>query len=80
MKTTAQLLAVLTIVIVSLLAPYHWAFAQNPRYINLGSNAVGALYTPDSGNYSNIGIIVGHPTSNSLQCGPACRFHGRCRV
>jgi hypothetical protein len=76
MKTTAQLLAVLTIVIVSFLAPYHWAFAQNPRYINLGSNAVGALYTPDSGSYSSIGIIVGHPTSNSLQCGPAWASRG----
>jgi hypothetical protein len=76
MKTTAKLLAVLTIVIVSFLAPYHWAFAQNPRYINLGSNAVGALYTPDSGSYSSIGIIVGHPTSNSLQCGPAWASRG----
>jgi hypothetical protein len=52
-------------------------FAQsNPRYINLGSGAVGALYTPNSGNYSHVGIVVGHPTSNSLGCGTAWASRG----
>ena len=77
MKTTAYVLAMLTIVSVLSFDPSHSVFAQsNPRYINLGSNAVGALYTPDSGSYSNVGIIVGHPTSNSLQCGPAWASRG----
>jgi hypothetical protein len=49
---------------------------SNPRYINLGSGAVGALYTPNSGNYSHIGIVVGHPTSNSLGCGTAWASRG----
>lgn len=77
MKSTTYLLAVLAIFSVFSLAPSQSAFAQsNPRYINLGSNAVGALYTPDSGSYSNVGIIVGHPTSNSLQCGTAWASRG----
>ena len=42
---------------------------SNPRYVPLGGAATGALYTPDSGVYSNVGIIAGHPTSNSLGCG-----------
>ena len=47
-----------------------WSSAQtNPRYIPLGGAATGALYTPNSGVYSHIGIIAGHPTSNSLGCG-----------
>jgi hypothetical protein len=77
MKTITHLLAVLAIFSAFSLAPSQSAFAQsNPRYINLGSNAVGALYTPDSGSYSNVGIIVGHPTSNSLQCGTAWASRG----
>ncbi len=78
MKTTTHfLLAVLAIVGVFSLAPAQSAFAQsNPRYINLGSNAVGALYTPDSGSYSHVGIIVGHPTSNSLGCGTTWAARG----
>ena len=77
MKTTTGLLVVLAIFSVFSLAPSQSAFAQsNPRYINLGSNAVGALYTPDSGSYSNVGIIIGHPTSNSLQCGTAWASRG----
>ncbi len=47
-----------------------WSSAQsNPRYIPLGGAATGALYTPDSGVYSVVGIIAGHPTSSSLGCG-----------
>ena len=42
---------------------------SNPRYVPLGGAATGALYTPDSGVYSSVGIIAGHPTSNSLGCG-----------
>jgi hypothetical protein len=38
----------------------------NPRYIPLGGAATGALYTPNSGVYSHVGIIAGHPTGNSL--------------
>jgi hypothetical protein len=41
----------------------------NPRYIPLGGAATGALYTPNSGVYSHVGIIAGHPTGNSLGCG-----------
>ena len=53
------------------------SFAQSdPRYINLGSGAVGALYTPDSGTHSHIGIVVGHPTSNSLGCGTGWASRG----
>jgi hypothetical protein len=33
---------------------------SNPGHINLGSGAVGAPYTPNFGNYSHIGIVVGH--------------------
>ena len=53
------------------------AVAQsNPRYINLGSGAVGALYIPDSGTHSHVGIVVGHPTSNSLGCGTGWASRG----
>jgi hypothetical protein len=46
------------------------SFAQsNPRYIPLGP-ATGALYTPNSGSYSQIGIVYSHPTANNLGCGP----------
>jgi hypothetical protein len=46
------------------------SFAQsNPRYIPLGS-ATGALYTPNSGGYSHVGIVYSHPTANNLGCGP----------
>src|SRR6266550_1635149 len=46
------------------------SFAQsNPRYIPLGP-ATGALYTPNSGGYSQIGIVYSHPTANNLGCGP----------
>src|ERR1700720_4575469 len=45
------------------------SFAQsNPEYIPLGS-ALGALYTPNSGVYSHVGIILSHPTANNLGCG-----------
>jgi hypothetical protein len=45
------------------------SFAQsNPQYIPLGS-ALGALYTPNSGVYSHVGIILSHPTANNLWCG-----------
>jgi hypothetical protein len=53
------------------------AVAQsNPRYINLGSGAVGALYIPDSATHSHVGIVVGHPTSNSLGCGTGWASRG----
>ena len=48
----------------------------NPRYIPLGGAATGALYTPDSGVYSHVGIVAGHPTSNSLGCGPQWASRG----
>ena len=48
----------------------------NPRYIPLGGPATGALYTPDSGVYSHVGIVAGHPTSNSLGCGPQWASRG----
>jgi hypothetical protein len=45
------------------------SFAQsNPRYIPLGP-ALGALYTPNSGVYSHVGVILSHPTANNLGCG-----------
>jgi hypothetical protein len=53
------------------------SFAQsNTEYVNLGSGAIGALYTPDSGTYSHIGVIAGHPTGNSLGCGTGWASRG----
>jgi hypothetical protein len=52
------------------------SFAQsNPRYVPLGS-ATGVLYTPDSGVYSQVGIIQSHPTSNNFGCGTAWASRG----
>jgi hypothetical protein len=60
----------LVVAIASVCFGTSWSSAQsNPRYIPLGGAATGALYTPDSGVYSSVGIIAGHPTSNSLGCG-----------
>jgi hypothetical protein len=53
------------------------AAQSSPRYVPLGGNATGALYTPDSSVYSHVGIITGHPTSNSLPgCGPQWASRG----
>jgi hypothetical protein len=77
MKVRKLSLLVLLILGVIIAAGDATSFAQsNPRYINLGSGAVGALYTPDSGSYSHVGIVVGHPTSNSLGCGTAWATRG----
>jgi hypothetical protein len=63
MRTRLFLSVVLMLLaIFSLASPPSASAQSNPRYINLGSGAVGALYTPNSGNYSHIGIVVGHPT------------------
>jgi hypothetical protein len=70
MKTRTHWLRLLVVIGCIFLSLSQLTFAQsNPRYVNLGSGAVGALYTPDSGTYSRIGLVVGHPTSNSLNCG-----------
>src|SRR6516164_4129186 len=67
MKIKGTLLAILLIACLSVSASL--SFAQtNPVYIPLGS-ALGALYTPDSGMFSHVGIIQSHPTSNNLGCG-----------
>ena len=77
MRTKQFLSIVLILVGIFSLVLLPPASAQsNPRYINLGSGAVGALYTPNSGNYSHIGIVAGHPTSNSLGCGTAWASRG----
>jgi hypothetical protein len=77
MRTRLFLSVVLMLLaIFSLASPPSASAQSNPRYINLGSGAVGALYTPNSGNYSHIGIVVGHPTSNSLGCGTAWASRG----
>jgi pimeloyl-ACP methyl ester carboxylesterase len=77
MRTKLLLSFVLILVGIFSLASLRPALAQsNPRYINLGSGAVGALYTPNSGSYSHIGLVVGHPTSNSLGCGTGWASRG----
>lgn len=77
MKTKTLLLVVPMLIGIVSLGSLPPALAQsNPRYINLGSGAVGALYTPNSGTYSHVGIVVGHPTSNSLGCGTGWASRG----
>jgi pimeloyl-ACP methyl ester carboxylesterase len=77
MKITTFSLSVLVLAVSFSLPPLRSAVAQsNPRYVNLGSGAVGALYTPDSGTHSHVGIVVGHPTSNSLGCGTGWASRG----
>jgi pimeloyl-ACP methyl ester carboxylesterase len=77
MKRTKFSLSLLVLAIGLSLMQRTVAFGQsNPRYINLGSGAVGALYTPDSGTHSHVGIVVGHPTSNSLGCGTGWASRG----
>ncbi len=68
MKVRKLFLLVLVIAAIGLTTSSSSA-QSNPRYIPLGGAATGALYTPDSGVYSGVGIIAGHPTSNSLGCG-----------
>jgi hypothetical protein len=76
MKTKVFLFSLLMLVGIFSLTPRQSAFAQsNPRYIPLGS-ATGALYTPNSGTYSHIGIVYSHPTSNNLGCGPEWASRG----
>jgi hypothetical protein len=71
MKIKTTLLAIVLISCLSVCASL--SFAQtNPVYIPLGS-ALGALYTPDSGVFSHVGIITTHPTSNELNCGTECK-------
>jgi hypothetical protein len=68
MKVSKLFAIVLAIAVVGFSASESSA-QSNPRYVPLGGAATGALYTPDSGVYSSVGIIAGHPTSNSLGCG-----------
>jgi hypothetical protein len=63
------LIVLLTVVTIVGFTTSRSSAQTNPRYIPLGGAATGALYTPDSGVYSHVGIIAGHPTSNSLGCG-----------
>jgi hypothetical protein len=77
MKVNKLFLLVLLIAVVIVGFTTSRSFAQtNARYIPLGGAATGALYTPDSGLYSHVGIIAGHPTGNSLGCGPQWASRG----
>jgi hypothetical protein len=70
MKITECPILILLILGASVIVDHPPSLAQsNPRYVNLGSGALGALYAPDSGVYSHVAVLHSHPTANNLDCG-----------